>query len=129
MNIKELELDIEKAYKEDLTIDEAEKLAAKFLHAQILISQELKKADLDSRMRKAGVKSIRAALYLNIIQTSEKKPTEAQIDATINIDDIVGKEQENFDKSEVNKAELERMYEILINAHIYFRALAKGRFE
>ena len=127
--IKVLLEEIESAYTEGVTLDDAEKLAGKFLAAQLRISSELKKADLDSRMRKSGVKAIRAAVYLNIIQTSEKKPTEAQIEHTINIDGLVSKEHSALDIAEVDKAELERVFDVLANAHIFFRGLAKGRFE
>lgn len=129
MDYKDLEDEIIKVYTEGVTLDEAEKLAAKFLAAQISVSQDLQKADLDSRMRKTGVKSIRAAVYLNIVQNSEKKPTESQIEHSINIDEIVNKEQESFDAAETSKAELERLFDIFSNAHIFFRGLAKGRFE
>lgn len=127
--IKELEAEIEKSYSEGVTLEEAERLAGKFLVAQLQVSRELQKADLDSRMRKTGVKAIRSAVYLNIVKNAEKKPTESQIEATINVDDIVSKEQESFDIAESSKAELERIFDVLINAHIFFRSLSKGRFE
>lgn len=129
MDYKQLENDIIKAYEEGVTLDEAERLAAKFLAAQLQVSELLKKADLDSRMRKSGVKSIRAAVYLSIVQNSEKKPTESHIEHSMNLDELVTKEQEAFDTAETQKAELERVFDIFSNAHIYFRGLAKGRFE
>lgn len=126
---KELEAEIERTYTEGATLEEAERLAAKFLSAQLAVSGELKKADLDSRMRKSGVKAIRAALYLEIVSKSDKKPTEAQISALIDSDQLVTDEQLEYDRAEVDKAELERYYDIFVNSHIYFRGIAKGKFE
>lgn len=130
MNFKqrceELEQLIQNAYTESITLDEAEKLAGNFLHATLQVSSELSKADLDARTRKSGMKYIRAGAYLEIIQNSEKKPTEASIDHTINANVQVVSEQSALDLAEVNKAELERHYDIFNQAHIYFRQMSKG---
>jgi hypothetical protein len=66
MNITQLETKIQKSYEEGITLEDAEKLAAEFLHAMMQISQQLKSLDLDARMKKAGLKSIKAATYLSI---------------------------------------------------------------
>lgn len=124
---QELETIIESAYTEGVTVDEAEKLAARFLHAQLKVSEELRIADLDSRTRKSGVKAIRAALYTNI-RSGPDKVTEAAIEAQLNANDIVEAEQKSFDEAEVNRDELERLYNVYINCHIYFRGVAKGSF-
>lgn len=126
---KELETQIQSSYTEGVTIDEAEKLAGKTLHAQILVSRELQKVSLDGRIRKSGVKAIRAAVYLDIVQKSDKKPTEAQISAMLDSDKIIVAEQEGLDQAEVTVDELERQYSILQNAHIFFRGVARGKFE
>jgi hypothetical protein len=126
---KELESEIERTYTEGITMDEAERLAAKFLGAQLKVSDALKTVDLDCRMRKSGVKAVRAATYLKEIEGKDKKPTEATISAVIETNDIVSSEQDAFDKAEVNKAELERFYDIFLNAHIYYRGIAKGKFD
>ena len=125
----ELEEKIQKSYEEGVTMEAAEKLAGEFLVAQLRTSEELKSADLDSRLRKTGVKAVRAAIYLDIVQKSEKKPTEAQIEATINTDKIVSSEQESFDKAEVERDSLERYYNIFREGHIHFRGISKGKFE
>lgn len=125
---KKLEDKIQNSYEQGVTLEESEKLAGEFLHAQMRISEELKKADLDSRLRKTGVKSIRAAIYLDIIQKNDKRPTEANIAAMIDSDKIVVGEQEGFDAAEVNRDELERYYNIFQNAHVYYRGIAKGNF-
>lgn len=124
---KELELEIQQAYEGDgKTPEEAEKLAAKFLHAQMQISAELRTAQLDARMKKSGVKALRAALYLDIIQKSDKKPTEAGIAAMIDSDAMVQAEQQKLDEADTTSAELERRYDVCLNGHIFMRGLAKG---
>jgi hypothetical protein len=125
----DLENEIKQAYEGDgTTAEEAEKLAAKFLHAQMQISAELKRAQLDARMRKSGVKTIRAALYLEIVSKGDKKPTESHIAATLDADTIVQSEQREYDVAEVSVAELERYYDICTNGHIFMRSIAKGNF-
>lgn len=126
---KELEADIERTYTDGVSLEEAEKLAAKFLGAQLRVSGALRVADLDVRMRKSGVKAVRSAIYLNEIKSVDKKPTEAQLSAAIETNEVVAAEQDEFDKAEVNKAELERYYDIFLNAHIYYRSIAKGKFD
>lgn len=125
---KELEHAIEHSYTSGTSLEDAERLAAKFLFAQMAVSEQLKNADLDSRMRKTGVKAIRAAVYLEIVRSSEKKPTETQIASTVDTDDLVLGEQKAFDTAEVIRNDLERYYNIFGNAHIYYRGIAKGNF-
>lgn len=123
--LAKLETKIIDSYNHGVTITEAEKLAGEFLHGQLLISAQLKITDLDARMKKVGVKAIRADAYLQILKASEKKPTEAQISAEIDTDKSFQKEQELFDTAEVHRNELERLYEVYGNCHIYFRTIAK----
>lgn len=124
--LKTLENKIKATYEEGVTQDEAEKLAAEFLHAQMVLSAELRKSDLDSRMKKAGNKSVRATAYLEIVSSSEKKPTEAQISALIETDSVVSSHQDLLDKAEVLTSDLERYYAIFSNAHVYYRGVARG---
>jgi hypothetical protein len=125
----ELEIAITAAYDEGVSLDEAEKLAAKFLSAQLQVSAELKVADLNARMRKSGLKGVRAAIYLSEVSKGDKKPTEAMLTALIDSNETVIDEQQQLDEAEANKAELERYYEIFKDAHIYMRGISKGRFE
>lgn len=127
--LKVLEDKIRESYESGVSLDEAEKLASQFLHAQLQISTELTKVDLDARMKKSGLKAIRAKAYLDIISGADKKPTEAQISAVIDSDEIVGAQQQMLDEAETKRGELERYYDILNNAHIHYRGVAKGRFE
>ena len=124
-----LQAKIQGAYEEGVTLDQAEKLAGEFLYAQLQVSSELKKADLDSRMRKTGVKAVRAAIYMDASTKSEKKPTEATLSALVDMHEVVQTEQEAFDKAEVEKDELIRLYNVFREAHVYFRGIAKGKFE
>lgn len=123
---KELENEIINTYSSSITLEEAEKLSGKFLHAQLVVSRELKNADLDSRMRKSGVKAVKAAIYLETVSKSEKKPTEAQIEHIINQTPLVTSEQQLLDEAEVLKADLERYYNIFQQAHVYFRQISRG---
>jgi len=126
---KQLEAKIQQSYEQGTTMEEAEKLAGEFLSAQMAVSEELKTKDLDSRMRKSGLKAVRASAYLDIVQKADKKPTETQIDSMINTDPLVSQEQDGYDKAEVEKEALERYYNIFREAHIFYRGVSKGRFE
>lgn len=123
-----LEAKIIESGEQGTSLEEAEKLAAKFLSAQLRVSDELKSADLNSRMRKSGVKALRAAAYLEVVQGSDKKPTEAQCSALVESNDLVISEQNELDSAEVSRDELERYYNIFSNAHVYYRGIAKGSF-
>lgn len=123
-----LELEIESSYTEGVTMEQAEKLAGQFLQAQMQVSVELKKSDLDSRMRKSGLKAVKAAVYMEVCNKSEKKPTEGALEHMINMNGLVSEEQNALDSAEVIRDELERYYNIFINAHIYYRGIAKGNF-
>lgn len=127
--LKVLENKIQESYESGVSLDEAERLASQFLHAQLQISTELTKVDLDARMKKSGLKAIRAKAYLDIISGADKKPTEAQISSVIDSDEVVGAQQTMLDQAEAKRGELERYYDILNNAHIHYRGIAKGRFE
>lgn len=122
---KTLESKIESAYTEGVTLDLAEKLAGEFLKAQMVISAELSKADLDARMRKTGVKAVKAAVYLEEAHKGDKKPSDVMLNALVDSNGTVQEEQQGLDTAEVTRAELERMYDICLNAHIYFRGIAK----
>lgn len=125
---KELEDIIEVAYSEGVTLEQAERLAAKFLHAQLQVSSQLEALDLDARMRKSGLKAIRAAVLLQEVQSHDKKPADSMLAAIVDSNSIVETEQRGLDEAEVRRDALERNYDIFNNAHIYFRGVAKGNF-
>jgi hypothetical protein len=124
-----LEQKIQDSYMGGVTLEDAEKLAGEFLYAQIKVSEELKKASLDARMRKSGIKAVRAGVYLKTVKENDKKPTEAMISALVDTNPVVQEEQDLYDAAEVNQEELERYYNIFQNAHIHFRTVARGRFD
>jgi len=124
----ELNEKIGQVYTEACTMAEAEQLSAGFLTAMLNLSGELKKADMDARMRKSGVKALRASAYLEIIKNNEKKPVEALISALIDTDTTVLAEQTALDEAEANEAELERMFSVYREAHLYFRSISKGQY-
>lgn len=119
---------IKAAYESGVTASEAEKLAAEFLHAQLTVSTELAKRDLDARMRKSGVKAVRSAVRTEEVKKYDKKPTESALDDVINLNSTVQTEQDALDTAEVERDELERLYDIFHESHIYFRGIAKGNF-
>ncbi len=125
---KTLEDKIKASYEEGVTPDAAEKLAGEFLHAQMSTSDHLKKIDLDSRMRKSGVKAVRAAVYMKACSESDKKPTENMLENILNTNDLVQTEQDELDKAEVERDNLKRYYDIFGNAHVHYRSIAKGSF-
>lgn len=110
-------------------MEAAEKLAGKFLIAQIRTSEELKKADLDARMKKTGVKAIKAAVYMEGATKGERKPSDTLLEATVNLDKMVQEEQGRLDEAEVARDELEHYYNVFREAHIHFRSVAKGSFQ
>jgi hypothetical protein len=125
---KNLEAKIQATYESGVTIDVAEALAAEFLHAQIRVSEELKKADLNARMHKSGLKAVKAAVYFDIVKQNDKKPTESALEHAINTSPMVNGEQEELDVAESERDNLERYYNIFRDAHIFFRGISKGNF-
>ena len=123
---EELTKDIQRSYEEGVTVEEAERLAGKFLHAQIMVSEEYRKADLDARMRKAGVKSVRAAVYMTNATKTDKKPSDTYLEAIINMDELVLGEQRGLDEAEVLVDQLRTYLSVFKEAHIHFRSIAKG---
>lgn len=126
---EELESKIKEIYDSGISLEDAERLSAKFIHGMMLVSEELKAASLDARMRKSGMKALRAALYLSEVQKGDKKPTEAMLTAILDSNEVIQHEQQLLDEAEVNKEDLERKYDISLNGHIYTRGVAKGRME
>ncbi len=124
----QLEAKILVAYEEGTTLEQAERLAAEFLYAQLQVSSELSKLDLSSKMRKTGVKAVKAAIYMDAATKDPKKPSDVMLQAIVDMNEVVQSEQNEFDKAEVSRAELERIYDVFLNAHIFFRGVARGNF-
>lgn len=119
---------IRECYENTLTMEDAEKLSAKCLDAQLEISKELRNIDLDARMKKSGLKAVKAAVYNDLISKSEKRPTVDQLEHSLNLDSEVSKAQDLLDSGEVDRDELKRYYDVFHEAHVFFRSLAKGAF-
>lgn len=126
--LDELQGKIQETYQRGVNLEQAEHFASELLGALLTVSKELAKADLDARMRKSGVKAIRSAVYLDEVQKADKKPSDTMLAAIVDSNDIVKGEQQRFDESEVQKAELDRIFSVLQNAHIHYRTIAKGAF-
>jgi hypothetical protein len=94
----------------------------------LLISEELQSADLDSRMKKSGLKAIRAAIYMDNASKADKKPSDTYLQNIIDMDKLVIAEQQSFDEAEVKRDGLQNYYNIFKEAHIHFRGIAKGNF-
>lgn len=125
---KNLEIEIVKTYTEPINAESAERLAARFLHAQLQLIDESSALQLDARMRKAGHKTIRAGVYLNESTKYEKKPTEAAIASAIDINPEVQESQAGLDQAEVDSSRVEGYLNVFKDAHILYRKLCKGEF-
>lgn len=123
-----MENEIARSYTDGVTLDEAERLAGKFLHAQMQVSAELRKLDLDSRMRKSGLKAVKAAVYTDACAKLDKKPTESALEHTINLNEMVSAEQDALDTAESSRDELERLFSVFQASHVHFRQMSKAQF-
>jgi hypothetical protein len=124
-----LEAEITNSYEVGVSANKAEELAGRFLQAQFAVSSELAKKDLDSRMRKSGLKAVKAAIYMDAASKGDKKPTEASLSATVDMNELVQGEQHALDEAEVERDELERYYNVFRESHIFYRGISKGKFE
>lgn len=124
----ELEAKITKSYEEGTTQEEAERLAAEFLVSQFKVAGLLASADLDSKMRRSGVKAIKAAVYMQKATETEKKPSDVLLNAAVDLHEVVQAEQEAYDRAEAYSDSLERYYNIFREAHLYYRTVSKGQF-
>lgn len=120
---------VEKAYDEGTTLEEAERLAARFLGAQMQIAEELANLDLDTRMKKNGLKAKRSQTYMLEATKGEKKPSEGFLENHVNMDLGVQNAANEYETADARKENLLLYFGIFKDAHIYFRGIAKGRFE
>lgn len=126
---EELENDIRKAYEENISTEEAERLAAKFLLAQLEAGRELASLDLDARMKKTGTKEVKAQVYLQHVRANDKKPSDVMLQALVDSDQIVVAQQSSFDTAEVERDRIQNYLNVFRDAHIFYRSVAKGKFE
>lgn len=126
---EQLRAEIQASYEQGVTLTEAEMLSAKFLDAQLRVADGLRQADLDARMRKAGLKAIKAAVYLEEAKKGDKKPSDVFIASVVDRHELVLSEQTAFDEAEVHRDHLQNYLQVFREAHVHFRQLSKGRFE
>lgn len=125
----ELKAIIERAYEGDVTIDEAERLAAKFLLVQMDVAAELSSSDLDARMKKNGLKAKRAQAYMSEVARNEKKPSDTLLEQHVAMDPGCQIAAEQFEQADAKRESLHLYFNIFKDAHIYFRGISKGRYE
>jgi hypothetical protein len=125
----EIRQKIEQAYETGVTMPEAEKLAAMSLSHSLALADELKKANLDARMKKHGVKAVRAAVYMEELKKHDKKPAEAYLENAVNLSELVEKAELSYAEAEVEANHLEAYVGVLKESHIYYRGIAKGNYE
>lgn len=117
---------IKKASEDNITITEAERTAALALDTMDEISDELTIVDKNRRMRKSGLKALKAAIRLEAVQKNEKKPTEGALEDLVAVSIDYRSAEEEYDDAEVLQAELDRHFDISKESHIYFRGVAKA---
>lgn len=128
-SFEELKKDVLRIFEESITIPEAERLAAKFLYAQMIVSEEIKGADLECRLKKAGVKTMSSKVYLDEVAKHEKKPSDTLLDNIVATNAEVNTNQDLFDRAQVHLEALKRLFEMLRDAHIFCRGIAKGSYD
>ncbi len=127
--LEEITVEITQCYEQGVTIPQAERLATKLLSCMLMLTEALKSASLDSRMKKAGSKAVRAAVFLSEVGRHDKKPSDSMLENVVAVDEQVRDEQLKFDEAEVEYQALENYMSICREAHIHFRSIAKGKFE
>lgn len=127
---EELSKDIKAAYESNVTPLEAERFAAKFLHAQLTLSGELHIVDLDCRMKKSGLKATKASVYMSAAtgegQKDFKKPSDPFLQNVVDLSELTEAAQKLHDHAENDRDALVNYLSVFKEAHIYFRALMKG---
>lgn len=121
-----LTFEIQKSEEQSITINEAERNAALSLAAMVELSAWLKIEDKNRRMRKSGLKAIKAAIRLEAVQKQEKKPTEGALEDLVNVNPDYRAAEELYDDAEATVAELDRQFDISRESHLYFRTISKA---
>ncbi len=120
---------ITEAYGSPVSIDDATLYAARFLATQMTVADELQKTELDARMRKNGVKVVSSKAYLDEVARHDKKPSDTLLENTVASHELVKREQEALARAEVRANYLDNYYNILKDGHIFFRGIAKGKYD
>ena len=120
---------IEKAYESGVTLQEAERLAAQTLLIRLQLADQIKSMDLSARLKKHGVKAVRAQVYMEELAKHDKKPAENYMDNAVNLSDLVKAEEREYAEADVSKDQMMTYMDIFKDAHLYFRGIMKGTFE
>lgn len=128
---QELRADLKLVSDEGVSLEDAERLAAKFADALLELGGmdgHIQRAVLDAKLKKGSYKTFRAKVYLDTVNASEKKPTETMIESIILTNADVSKAEDAYHKAEEYAESLKRTYDVFRDVHIYFRGVAKGAF-
>ena len=123
---EELKQAVMNAYESGTTMEEAERLAAKCLGAQLDIATEIGVADLDARMKKNGLKATKAQAYMEEISKHDKKPSDSFLENVVTLNSLVNTQADLYEHADANREELNLFFGIFKDAHIYFRMLVKA---
>ncbi len=121
-----LKVQVLKAYEQGVTVEDAERFAAKCLGAQMKLAEDLELSDLDARMRKNGLKAVKAAIWHDAATSGDKKPSDKALDAIVDMNKLVQDEQNAFDRADAHKDSLEVYLNIFRESHIYFRNIGRN---
>jgi hypothetical protein len=119
--IADLELKVRDSYGQGISGQGAQDLAGEFLAAMFQLSDLMGDADLDTRMRKSGLKAVRAGVYMEAATADVKKPSDTFLNELVAAHPHVLELQKAYDEAEVELAELERVFGILKECHVHFR--------
>ena len=125
---EDLKAAIKKGHETDTSVSEAELLACKALDACLALADEIQSIDLKTRMRKAGVRTIRAQAYMDEIAKHDKKPAEGYLDAAIALQSAVQAAEQDLAEHEVELNRLKTYADVFAESHQYFRAIMKAGF-
>ena len=132
MDLSEFDSLIENAYKAHVTLPEAERLASKFLYFMNIIANELKNVGLDAAMRKNGLDDIHNALRIDLrskYKGGNGGTSEPTIEAMIETDQTYRDHRTSLNITKNEKDFLESKFKTAETSHIFFRGIAKGKYD
>ena len=89
------------------------------------IAAELAVVDLDSRMKKNGLKAKRATTYMSVVASADKKPSDTLLENHCNLDPGVQLSMNEYEEADAKRESLKLYFGIFHEAHLYFRTIAK----
>lgn len=111
--------------------EQAEKTAAMFLHARLLLAQFIEDVELNAKQSKGEIDRIEGEKYFHYKETinSDKKVTEAVLVAAVARDSEVVQAKKNWASSEAELRKYSFIMDTLKEGHIFFRNVGKGKNE